>query len=1066
MYDTKPDDTCANCNEPLTRGPFGLHCARCVFSLMEEERNPEDSYLAELFPELRLEGLVGQGGFGKVYRAEHRQLRRPVALKFLDTVLARKAEAVALFQQEIVTVGGLDHPGIVRAHDAGERDGHWYIIMEFVEGLDVGALVKVHGRLPVAESCEIIRQAALALHTAHGKGLVHRDVKPGNIMVSRGEGTEVTTEVPSVLSVAQVPQVPSSVKVLDFGLARLAVAPAISDTLRAGEATTFVGTLEYISPEQIENPANVDARADIYSLGAMLWRLLTGKTPHGSEPTEATLFLRMKRMTTEPVPSLATLRPDVPKPLIQLCDAMLALDREKRTTTAAEVARLLEPWCAGAELPRLFTNGPLEEKPFIYPKRNRKRWWAASAAVYVSLGLGMVLLNYVAKPAAPEEPLPYRSLISMEGLKKQEISPENAPRLLTKDWEPISEYFHANAMGFARHDDRGLLVSVDTNEPDSIRRRERQGTVPAFELADKNQAISALMLTPDGHYVWGQPEHKKGLHIGRATPDHRLLPSLTYDFAPEFSQGFFKMGRDYMLSKGESVADGEPRGFAYVTAENLPPNTGLNVGDVVVVDYGDRSFGPLGKSKPGLWRFRLDDDAPVRRLAKAEVEAMPLDVTISKHGVFGLDKVFTSVSTARADDPRHSEHLWRWDLNGWHLCTVDKPLVDPISIAADPLTGDLYVMCGYHDPSLKPEHRCVQRVVPQGPDRYVAETIVTRLGKVGKGGLAFNGDGQKLIITDVGNRAVVALQRQDKRSLTKLLPQITPIDTALELKIPGWQVTGSLRHGAWFVSPQFTAQGKVLYWGSGSNGLRLASAENGESKDFLSDVDFTKLSSLCVSPLSDHVVWTQLVNPLQPIIGRATADAHVLPPLAFAGDTPPLPIGFAFVTDANLPTTANNKLRAGDVLVAGSKHPAHANSTAGLWKFRMDTDEPATQLVKLEVKDAPAVVISKRGVFLLTDKGIQCWDGTKTTPLNLSQQFLLPIMLVADPLSQDLYVLEVNRLLRLQPTGPDDYNATVLTEGLAQAVPGGISITSDGQRMLVGDYGQKKTWILERQATK
>jgi serine/threonine protein kinase len=393
MDDTKPADTCANCNEPLTRGPFGLHCARCVFSLMEEERNPEDSYLAELFPELRLDGLVGQGGFGKIYRAEHRQLRRPVALKFLDTVLAQRAEAVTMFQQEIVTVGGLDHPGIVRAYDAGERDGHWYIIMEFVVGLDVGALVKIHGRLPVAESCEIIRQAALALQTAHSRGLVHRDVKPGNIMVSRGEGaqeTKETTEVPSVHSVAQVPQVPSSVKVLDFGLARLAVAPAIGATLRAGEATTFVGTLEYISPEQIENPANVDARADIYSLGAVLWRLLTGKTPHGSETTEATLFLRMKRMTTEPVASLATLRPDVPKPLIQLCDAMLALDREKRTATAAEVAQLLEPWCAGAELSRLFTDGPLEEKPFIHPKRNRKRWWAANSMAGV-VGLGMVL---------------------------------------------------------------------------------------------------------------------------------------------------------------------------------------------------------------------------------------------------------------------------------------------------------------------------------------------------------------------------------------------------------------------------------------------------------------------------------------------------------------------------------------------------------------------------------------------------------------------------------------------------------------------------------------------------
>lgn len=149
--------TCGTCGGPLDSGPFGLRCARCVLSMVGDPENGEISYVAELFPELHLKAQVAQGGFGAVYRAEHRRMRRTVALKFLDSVLARNPEAVALFEQEMISVGGLDHPGIVRAHDAGERDGHWYIIMEFVDGMDCGALVRKHGHLPVAESCEIIR---------------------------------------------------------------------------------------------------------------------------------------------------------------------------------------------------------------------------------------------------------------------------------------------------------------------------------------------------------------------------------------------------------------------------------------------------------------------------------------------------------------------------------------------------------------------------------------------------------------------------------------------------------------------------------------------------------------------------------------------------------------------------------------------------------------------------------------------------------------------------------------------------------------------------------------------
>ncbi len=791
-YTLEPSCQCSECGGPLTSGPFGLRCARCVLSMVSEPDDDEHARVAELFPELRLEGKVARGGFGEVFRAEHRRMKRPVALKFLDTVLARNPEAVALFEQEMISVGGLDHPGIVRAHDAGERDGHWYIIMEFVDGEDCGTLVRKHGALPMAESCEIIRQAAAALHHAHGQGLVHRDVKPGNIMVSRESDTGILPVSSRRLPAGQAEEHPapvglegrqpagqdapghapagsavshSTVKILDFGLAGLAVAPVFGAPVATGGTTRFLGTLEYTAPEQIEDPANVDARADIYSLGATLWRLLTGKTPHPGS-AEVSLFVHMKRITSEPVPSLATVRPDLPKPLVHLCDRMLSLDREKRPATAAEVARLIEPWCAGAELPRLFTDGPLEEKPFVFPKKNCRPLWAAAAAL---VALGAFLL----RPTAPTAPSPNRPLFPAGYFEAQKLSPDNGPRLFSEVWEPESASYGDTVKQYGRLTPDGAVLSVDALMDDSIRHWDRRKTIAAFSLPAKRPAIYALGVAPDGHVVWAMPKEKTGLHIGRAKPDGTLLPSLRYDFGPEFNIpfGLYELGRKALIKKNIPVADGEPRAFAFVTPENLPPNTGLQPGDVLVADYGQREFSagiqqatglPVGRiwSIPGLWRFRLDDDAPARRLAKASTAVMPLDVAISKHGVFIIDRAFHNPD-GESDDPRHlTDHVWRWDLTGWHSCTTDVPLLTPCGIAADPLSADLYVLCGDENLSRSSDRQTLLRLTPAGPDRYTVTPLVTRLGKADRGGIAFSYDGKRMILTDSGNRVIVVLKRK------------------------------------------------------------------------------------------------------------------------------------------------------------------------------------------------------------------------------------------------------------------------------------------------------------------
>ena len=199
--------------------------------------------LAAAFPEFRFQGIINRGGSAVVYCAEHQALKRFVAVKILSAALSSQAESVARFEREIQIAGRLNHPGIVQTFDAGQRQGIWYLSMELLRGVDLGALSRAAGPMAPAAACELVRQAALALQYAHERGLVHRDIKPGNLMLTAGRDGLPT------------------VRVLDFGLASLSRSECIAGELTiSGE---FLGTVDYVAPEQIENPRVVDARVAI-----------------------------------------------------------------------------------------------------------------------------------------------------------------------------------------------------------------------------------------------------------------------------------------------------------------------------------------------------------------------------------------------------------------------------------------------------------------------------------------------------------------------------------------------------------------------------------------------------------------------------------------------------------------------------------------------------------------------------------------------------------------------------------------------------------------------------------
>ena len=268
---------------------------------------------------------IGQGGMGYVMLARHKHLDKEVAVKILPSTPWRVPTEEARFQREIRAVGKLEHPSIVTALDAGEYQGTHFLAMEYVDGLDLSRLAKALGPLSIPDACELIRQTSLGLSYAHSQGIVHRDVKPSNLMLDRT----------------------GKVKILDFGLAQLQPwDDGCADLTSVGQ---LMGTLDYMAPEQAEHGGAVSYRADLYSLGATLFRLLVGRAPLAITPTQ-TPIEKLRLLSNHPIPHLKTMLPDAPEELCLIVDSLLARDPSQRPPSAAHLAELLEPWAKGSEL--------------------------------------------------------------------------------------------------------------------------------------------------------------------------------------------------------------------------------------------------------------------------------------------------------------------------------------------------------------------------------------------------------------------------------------------------------------------------------------------------------------------------------------------------------------------------------------------------------------------------------------------------------------------------------------------------------------------------------------------
>jgi len=275
--------------------------------------------IGQSFGKCRLLQFIGRGGMGSVYLGEHLFLKRRVAIKILSRDLSSDPEELARFEKEAIAAARLDHPNIVTIHDVDEENGRLFIVMEYVEGEDLDLHLRRRGALPVRRAAQIALEVARALEHAHAAGVVHRDIKPGNILLGKQ----------------------GKIKITDFGLAQDV------GQREKNEDGSVLGTPFYVSPEQAQGlPA--DGRSDIYSLGVTLYQMLMGRRPFEGRSPDSVI----RKHLGKPRPSLRLRRPALPSALEVVVHRMMAIKPDDRQKSARELRRDLEPFLAAKPLLR------------------------------------------------------------------------------------------------------------------------------------------------------------------------------------------------------------------------------------------------------------------------------------------------------------------------------------------------------------------------------------------------------------------------------------------------------------------------------------------------------------------------------------------------------------------------------------------------------------------------------------------------------------------------------------------------------------------------------------------
>ena len=342
----------------------------------------------------KFDKILGRGGMGVVYKAHELSLNRKVALKILSERLSADEEFITRFKREAKVVAALNHPNIVRILSYGEEQGLHYFAMEYVQGRDLGQILKEKKSLPLAEALAIGIQVADALQEASEKGVVHRDLKPANIMID---------------SLGRV-------KVTDYGIAYFQ-----DSEVKLTQTGLYMGTPEFSSPEQAAGK-KLDIRSDIYSLGGMLYKMLSGESPVQGESPLAVVA----KIMTEPVRPLAEVNPAVPALICQLIDKMMAKDLQKRFQSPGEVMDAIH-FCVNKlhiEMPSA-TRMPVSRNPapVQLDTRNYVKMFGATAGIIVAILLSMWSVDALFDHGKQGKDVEVADVVTPDASQSKEISP-------------------------------------------------------------------------------------------------------------------------------------------------------------------------------------------------------------------------------------------------------------------------------------------------------------------------------------------------------------------------------------------------------------------------------------------------------------------------------------------------------------------------------------------------------------------------------------------------------------------------------------------------------------------
>ncbi len=547
-------------------------------------------------PRYSLDGLIGQGGMGAVYRAKHALMERTVALKVIAPKYLKNPEAAARFRQEVKAAARLHHPNIVTAFDAEEVGPLTVLVMEYVDGLNLADYLKERGPLPVEEACGYAIQAAHGLAHAHVAGLVHRDVKPHNLMLAPD----------------------GRVKILDFGLARLTSAVSNETTTAdpADDALTrtgrCMGTPDYMAPEQAGNATAADAQSDIYSLGATMYHMLTGRVPFAGESVSEKLH---HLAFTDPTP-LEALRPDLPAGLVRVVGRMMAKHPADRFPTAEAVAAALAP--------------------FASPPRSRKKRRLLVGAGLL-FALAALVAGVVVKFSTPQGEV----MIETTDDPDVEVVVKGGKIVTIRDGKTGKEYvLDRTDLTLSMADGDGFQVTLDGTKPFVIRRSGKQLAVVRLNPPNAVRATEIFRTRWEGtDHICGFEFSPDGmdLYVGRGTDGAGRIydlnaKSVRVELPQAWVGGYLPGGRELLISQGHNsmaVVDGRTgkvqrevaRHPEKVASLQLAPDgkTVMTYSEKVVCRLWDVATGKLLKSWEGRSVFYSPE--PGELLVTREINA-------------------------------------------------------------------------------------------------------------------------------------------------------------------------------------------------------------------------------------------------------------------------------------------------------------------------------------------------------------------------------------------------------------------------------------------------------------